>query len=106
MIISERVWESCECCGKNKQLLKEAEYGCDNCRKPVDGENLRLSCHRMSEGADYFEFCSWKCCLEYVSKISWYEYDFLSLPLLSYRYMPEGRTVKNFTELVSTGISG
>ena len=104
MIISERVWETCGCCGKNEKLLKEAEYGCDNCRGSIDGENLRLSCHRMSEGADYFEFCSWLCVFQFVSTIPHDKYDFLSLPLVSYRDMPSGRAVKDFLHQVSTEI--
>ena len=95
MIIKQRVSRKCKTCGLSK-LVKHEEYGCDNCKKPIDfgkpaieRDYLQITVfHQHREGTDDLEFCSWQCVFEKLKELK--TDSFISLPYLSFeRTNPE-----------------
>lgn len=99
MLIKDDVWKVCGECKSRKELVSEAVYGCDQCKKPIEifGSNgkrhhdyLSMTVFRdtQSSEAEHLHFCSWKCVLKKLPTIK-SDY-FASLPYLHF----EGDTVK------------
>ncbi|MDV3774049.1 hypothetical protein CMU14_13280 [Elizabethkingia anophelis] len=80
-------------------------YGCDCCGKEIEVfnnqyEKLNVTAHRLDGDALDFEFCSWKCVIDYLPKIDnkW----FISLPHV-YRddeFSTEGKGINDFLNLL------
>ncbi len=100
MFLTERVYESCKCCGKSGKLLKEETYGCNECRKEIDidGSRLEVTVFSNTNAAERRHFCSWKCVVKNIRKIKT-DY-FVSLPYLLYDDAPKGMRVADFIKLL------
>jgi hypothetical protein len=105
MVLSERVWETCKCCGKNEKLLQEAVFGCDNCTAQLSGERLAVWIHGSDEGGRTFDLCSWACVFAFLRNYQPQTDEFVSLPFLSFGDMPDGARAEDFFKLVSTAFS-
>lgn len=101
MIIKERVYQECKCCGSRK-MVSDEEYGCDNCGKPIDmfnGDNhLGATVHWRDKDAEGLHFCSWRCTF---SKLSTVNTDyFISWPLVSFDESHPDRDAAAFWQAV------
>ena len=97
MIIQEKEWSACECCGARGKIIKEERVGCDNCGNDITdllygavqnkyAETLQLTVFykRGIDSAKHLHFCSWKCLFKKLPNIIKEEgFDFLNLPYLS-----------------------
>src|ERR1051325_4753170 len=103
MKIQEREYEKCGTCGHNVRLVKEEEYGCNNCGKLLYNERtheaqyLDVTIHRHGNSSgERMEFCSWHCVVERLRMV---ECDyFISLPFLHFDDVPEGQRAQDFFE--------
>jgi hypothetical protein len=105
-VIKEQEWKECKKCGSRK-LIKHEEYGCDNCKKPIntlwdkDKDYLKIDVFRHELETEQKTFCCWKCALEYLSTV---ESDyFVSLPYISFDNATPGCTDKDFFEAIGSG---
>ena len=106
MILRERKLKKCPKCGLHK-LVKDAVFGCDNCRKPIDfnkpekeREYLHMTVFYHDEACDSEELhlCSWACVFE---KLKTTKTDsFISLPYLSYDMANPKMGVEGFWEAI------
>lgn len=108
MIIKERTYKQCGECKRN-EMVSEEEYGCDNCKTPINlisgnrkhREFLDITVFKESAGHAHtdMQFCSWKCLL---AKLSTIKCDyFISLPYLHYDgEVPSGQTAKAFFKAI------
>jgi hypothetical protein len=72
MKIKEAVNETCGECGRyNKEKSSPEIYGCDTCRKEMQGYYLRMTVFYspLRTRSEEKQFCSWKCVLAYLPKI-------------------------------------
>lgn len=101
MKIKEATFHECPSCRSRKRLTEE-EYGCDECKKPIDYD-LDVKQHRQylqvtvfhHEGqSEHLEFCSWRCALKGLKKVK-SDY-FVSLPYLIYDDDQKGIRAKDF----------
>lgn len=107
MIIKERVYKQCGEC-KRSETVSDEEYGCDNCKTPINlisgngkhREYLEVTVFKEGAGsAKHLQFCSWKCVFAKLPKIKC-DY-FIDLPYLNYDgEVPEGQRAKAFFEAI------
>lgn len=85
MIIKECEYKECPTC-KSRKLISDEEYGCDNCKKPINPtENdtyLKVTAYHHNDDCKRYHFCSWKCVFATLKTIKT-DY-FISLPYLSF----------------------
>jgi hypothetical protein len=101
MIIKEREYQTCECCGTTK-MVSDEEYGCDHCGKPIDmyGDEIVLRATLFFHGKDAhsLHFCSWRCALAKLSETST-DY-FIDLPYLTFDFTRSERNAVAFWKAV------
>lgn len=102
MKIKEPTFHTCPTC-ENRRRLTDTEYGCDECRKPIDFEgkqrqHLQVTVFRNNKPTESLEFCSWVCCLKGLKKIN-SDY-FVSLPMLHYDDHQKGIRAKDFFDAI------
>lgn len=104
MKIKDRVYEICDKCGNNINLLQNEVWGCDNCGKEFDESHCRLNAtifYKQKE-EDTLEFCSWKCAIEKLKTIK--TDNFIDLPYLAFDdlegFYQDGSLAKDFFELL------
>lgn len=107
MIIQERQWSECICCGRRDKLLQEELYGCDQCKKEIDlinpdvDKTLRLKVvYHGSRSGEFLHFCSWFCVLKFLKRFKKTEYyedgSFISLPFVNYDHSAIGVRYQDF----------
>jgi hypothetical protein len=90
---------------RTRVLVREEEYGCDQCKKPINRGNLGPKGNRQYLQATVFqdrgtsnaanlEFCSWKCCLKGLAKVK--SNYFVSFPYLHYDEEQKGIRAQDF----------
>lgn len=69
MIIKERKYRTCKRCGSRK-MVKDEEYGCDNCKKPIDltdrSTYLSVDLFQQQGETSHVHLCSWECVLGFI----------------------------------------
>jgi hypothetical protein len=105
MKLKDEVWTNCECCGKRKDRISDEIYGCDSCGKVIDMNKKGieyLSSTVFTNSSEMktkeYVFCSWKCCLEKMSKVKT-DY-FINLPYLTFDNRSKGVMAKDFWNAV------
>ena len=108
MILKERKYKKCECCGTSK-LVSDESYGCDGCKKPIDdllqnnnknfADYLEVTVfNNNTSDATHLHFCSWECVF---NKLNTIKADrFITLPYLTYEKTVKGQTVKDFWKAI------
>jgi predicted RNA-binding Zn-ribbon protein involved in translation (DUF1610 family) len=102
MELSQRVYEKCECCGRNGNIKQYAVFGCDQCGKVIGDEDstdsLGISVHWLNNNSERYQLCSWECVFKMVkkAKTDW----FISLPFLSMDNHTKGQRVSDFWKAV------
>ena len=98
MLIKDRVWNVCECCGTRKSLISEAEYGCDECGKAIGEDYLRVGLFFKNNTNKELHLCSWKCILK---KLSYTDTDnFIDLPVLAFDEDIDGQRAMDFWDAI------
>lgn len=109
MQIKEAKWEHCPSCGTKQKCISDEEYGCDECKKPI---NINVKGKRHNDYLDLtvfenpsaphsrdYQLCSWKCVLKKLRKLKCGY--FISLPYLHFEKdaLPGQRARDFFKEL-------
>ena len=102
MIIKEREWNTCSCCGSRK-LKSEEVYGCDECRKEIDlnqpdRAHLEAAVFHHGSESKHLHFCSWRCVIKGLRKVK--TDHFISLPFLLYDEAGKGLRARDFFALL------
>ena len=103
MKIKEATYKACQTCD-HKTRETDEEYGCDECRKPIDygGEQrqyLRVNIfHHGSSPSTELHLCSWKCAMKALKKVK-SDY-FVSLPYLHYDERQKGIRANDFFDAI------
>ena len=105
MIIKEKKYKACKECG-HREFVSDEEYGCDNCKKPIDldkqnqeREYLGITVfYGNAEHVDNLHLCSWHCVFQKLKTIK--TNDFISLPYLSFDMANPKMGPKGFWEAI------
>ena len=98
MLLKDRVWNVCECCGTPTTLASETEYGCDECGKAIEEDYLRVGVFFKNNTNQELHLCSWKCVFEKLSRID--TYHFIDLPMLAFDEELYGQRSVDFWDAV------
>jgi hypothetical protein len=101
MLLKDAEYESCPQCHCRGKMIHDAVYGCDQCKKTLDGDQkdysyLRMTIfHHSKDTADH-DFCSWKCCVKFLRSSKVKSDYFVNLPFLHYDTDKKGLRAKDF----------
>jgi len=108
MLIKQRVVEKCKECDHIVREVSPEQFGCDECRKPIEYEvwgkshhdYLEITVfHNSSDSTEHLHLCSWKCVAKKLRKVK-SDY-FVSLPFLHYeKDTVPGQRASDFLKLV------
>ena len=102
MLLKDRAWETCKCCGTRTGLVSKEEYVCDFCKSVIGENHLETKVFHQPglNEVETLQFCSWECALR---KIRTLKTDyFINLPYLSFdNSKDKGQTARDFWKAVA-----